>query len=127
MIRLNMSAEPQVIDLGFGVSVTVRPLTSSVVAMARADKAVPPIGDMSVEVYTVEIVKAIGRLTITDWDGVGDLEGNPVEPTPDWINRLLSNWKIYEAFNDKFVSKALMLREEGNGSAPSPTGISAGA
>lgn len=136
MIRLNPTKETQTLDLGFGVEVTVRPLTSAIFAAARVDPEVPKLqvdpddvsGEgASKEVVTVALVKAIARRTITDWDGIGDADGNPVAPSPAWINLLLDQWALYEAFNTKFVGKFLLLRDEGNGFAPLPNGTSGGA
>jgi hypothetical protein len=136
MIRLNPTKDTQTIDLGFGVEVTVRPLTSAIFADARVDPDVPKlradsddgsgIGE-SKEVVTVALVKAIARRTITAWDGIGDPDGNPVDPSPAWIGLLLDQWALYEAFNAKFVGKFLLLRDEGNGFAPLPNGTSGGA
>ena len=135
MIRLNATNKPRTISLGYGVEVTVDPLTSAVFAAARNDPAVPALADPDNpeaggegrEVVTVALVKAIAIRTITDWNGVGDADGNPVEPTADWVGMLLDQWQFYEAFNAKFVAPFLLMRQEGNGSAPLPTGTSEGA
>ena len=136
MIRLNPTKDLQTLDLGFGVEVTVRPMTSAIFAAARVDPAVPLLkadsedesGEGATkEVVTVALVKAIARRTIVSWDGIGDAEGNPVDPSPEWIGLLLDQWAIYEAFNAKFVGKFLLLRDEGNGFAPLLNGTSGGA
>lgn len=131
MIRLNATNQPKTIDLGFGVEVTVNPLTSAVFAAARTDPSVPLLanpdnpeaGGEVREVVTVALVKAIAVRTITAWDGVGDADGNPVDPSPEWVGMLLDQWGLYEAFNAKFVAPFLLMRQEGNGSAPLPNGI----
>jgi hypothetical protein len=64
---------------------------------------------------------------VIDWDGVGDTEGNALLVTPEGIDALLSLWPIFEAFNLHYVSRGMLLDAEKNGSAPSPTGTSAGA
>ena len=64
---------------------------------------------------------------MTDWEGVGDADGNPVPVTPEGIDALLEVWPIFEAFQAVYVSKGLLLDAEKNASAPSPTGTSAGA
>lgn len=133
MIRLNATNAPQKIDLGFGVEVTCHPMTSAIFAAARTDPSVPLLasGDdpdgpgESREVVTVALVKAIAVRTITAWDGVGDSDGNPVDPNPEWVGMLLDQWALYEAFNAKFVAPFLLMRQEGNGSAPLRNGISA--
>ena len=133
MIRLNATNEPQKIDLGFGVEVTCHPMTSAIFAAARTDPSVPLLasGDdpdgpgESREVVTVALVKAIAVRTITAWDGVGDADGNPIDPNPEWVGMLLDQWALYEAFNAKFVAPFLLMRQEGNGSASLRNGISA--
>lgn len=133
MIRLNPSNEPRKIDLGFGVEVVCAPLTSAIFASARTDPSVPPLAvsddpdapGESREVVTAALVKAIAVRTIIGWDGVGDADGNPVDPNPTWIGLLLDQWALYEAFNARFVAPFLILRQEGNGSAPLRNGTSA--
>ena len=56
-----------------------------------------------------------------------DADGIPVDPDDATIDALFDLWPIYEAFNERFIARWLLLGEEGNGSAPSPTGTSAGA
>ena len=73
------------------------------------------------------LVKAIARRTILSWEGVGDAEGNVIAPDDATIDALFDLWPIYEAFNERFIARWLLLGEEGNGSAPLPTGTSAGA
>jgi hypothetical protein len=58
---------------------------------------------------------------------VGDVHGNAVDPSPAHIDALLDIWPIFEAFQLRYVSKGLLLEQEKNGSAPLPTGSSAGA
>ena len=59
--------------------------------------------------------------------GVGDADGTVIAVTPEGIDALLSLWPIFEAFNLLYVSRGMLLDVEKNGSAPSPTGTSAGA
>lgn len=129
MIRLNPTAADRVIDLGGGVELTCAPLTSAVFTAARSDPAlaVALAGGASVEEATLATVKAIARRVIKDWNGVGDADGNPVSPDPERIDQLLDIWPLYDAFNARFCGPALMLVSEGNGSAPSRNGTSAGA
>ena len=129
MIRLNPSNQDQIIDLGGGVELTCAPLTSAIFAAARNDPAVIAMvtAGAGAEEATLATVKAVARRVIKDWDGVGDADGNPVDPDPDRIDQLLDIWPLYDAFNAKFCGPALILVAEGNGSAPLRNGISAGA
>jgi hypothetical protein len=133
MIRLNATNAPRTVGLGFGVEVTITPLTSAIFAAARTDPSVPllanpespELGGEVREVVTVALIKAIAVRLITAWDGVGDADGNPVDPSPEWVGMLLDQWSIYEAFNAKIVAPFLLMRQEGNAFASLPNGTSA--
>lgn len=128
MIRLNLSREPSWLDLGHDVRVRVAPLTTSLMAAARSDPAVAALPEgASNETIAVAMAKALARLVVLEWEGVGDAEGNPVPVTPEGIDALLDILPIFEAFQLRYVSKGLLLEAEKNGSAPSPNGTSAGA
>ena len=71
--------------------------------------------------------KALARNTVTEWDGVGDSEGNVVPVSPEGINALLDVWPLFEVFQTDYVAKGLVLDQEKNVSAPLPSGSSAGA
>ena len=47
--------------------------------------------------------------------------------SPAGIDALLEIWPVFEAFQAQYVARGLMLDQEKNASAPSPTGPSAGA
>ena len=128
MIRLNLSREPIWLDLGHDVRVRVAPLTTSLMAAARSDPAVAALPEgASNETIAVTMAKALARLVVLEWEGVGDAEGNPVPVTPEGIDALLDILPIFEAFQLRYVSKGLLLESEKNASAPLPNGISAGA
>jgi hypothetical protein len=128
MIRLDLSREPRWLDLGHGVRLRVGPLTTSLMAAARSDPAVTALPDgASNETIAVAMAKALARLVVLDWEGVGDADGNPVPVTPDGIEALLDILPLFEAFQLRYVSKGLLLEEEKNASALSPTGTSAAA
>ena len=58
------------------------------------------------------LVKAIARMVIRDWDGIGDADGNPVPPTPERIDALLDLPPLYDAFERDLVGPALLLADE---------------
>lgn len=128
MIRLDLSREPRWLDLGHGVRVRVGPLTTSLMAAARSDPAVSSLPEgASNETIAVAMAKALARLVVEDWEGVGDADGTPVPVTPEGIDALLDILPLFEAFQLRYVSKGLMLDEEKNACAPLPNGITAGA
>jgi hypothetical protein len=128
MIRLDLSREPRWLDLGHGVRVHVGPLTTSLMAAARSDPLVTDLPDgASNETIAVAMAKALARLVVLDWEGVGNAEGNPVPATPEGIDALLDILPLFEAFQLRYVSKGLLLEQEKNASALSPNGTSPGA
>jgi hypothetical protein len=128
MIRLDLSREPRWLDLGHGARLRVGPLTTSLMAAARSDPVVISLPEgASNETIAVAMAKALARLVVLDWEGVGDEAGEPVPVTPEGIDALLDILPLFEAFQLRYVSKGLLLEQEKNGSAPSPNGTSAGA
>ncbi len=128
MIRLDLSREPRWLDLGHGVRLHVAPLTTSLMAAARSDASVTGLPDgASNETIAVTMAKALARLVVLDWEGVGDTDGNAVCVSPEGIDALLDILPLFEAFQLRYVSKGLLLEEEKNVSAPSANGTSAGA
>ena len=128
MLRLDLTSEPRWLDLGHGVRLRTAPLTTALMVAARSDPAVEALPDTaSDEERALVFAKAIARRAVTEWEGVGDADGNPVPVTPAGIDALLEVWPIFEAFQAVYVSKGLLLDAEKNASAPSPTGTSAGA
>ena len=128
MIRLDLARAPAWLDLVPGVRIRVAPLSTAVMVAARGDPAVADLPeDASMEVRALVFAKAIARISIMEWEGVGDAEGGPIDPSPEAIDALLELWPIFEAFQTMFVAKGLDLEQEKNGFAPSPNGTSEGA
>ncbi|SNS29519.1 hypothetical protein [Antarctobacter heliothermus] len=128
MIRLNLTATPEWLDLAPGLRLLVGPLTTALMVSARAD---PSIEDLpqgaSQEDLALAMAKSVARRAVLDWEGVGDDVGNIVPVSPEGIDALLEIWPVFEAFQTQYVAKGLILDAEKNVSAPSPTGLSAGA
>lgn len=128
MIRINLSPEPQWLDLGHGVRLQLLPLTTALMVATRSDSAVQELeADANNDTRAAVFAAALARRAVVDWEGVGDADGNALPATPEGIDALLSLWPIFEAFNLLYVSRGMLLDAEKNGSAPSPTGTSAGA
>ena len=126
MIRLNLTATPQWLDLAPGLRLLVGPLTTALMVSARADPAIEALPDgASQEALALAMAKAVARRAVLDWEGVGDAMGQPTPVTHEGIDALLEIWPIFEAFQTMYVAKGLILDAEKNVSAPSPTGPSA--
>ena len=128
MIRLNLTATPEWLDLAPGLRLLVGPLTTALMVSARADPAIEALPEgASQEAMALAMAKAVARRAVLDWEGVGDDAGNVVPVSPEGIDALLEIWPVFEAFQTMYVAKGLILDAEKNVSAPSPTGPSAGA
>ena len=128
MIRLQLSPEPQWLDLGHGVRLQLLPLTTALMVATRSDPMVQSLeADASNDSRAAVFAASLARRAIIAWEGVGDADGKVLEISPDGIDALLSLWPIFEAFNLHYVSPGMLLDAEKNGSAPLPTGTSAGA
>ena len=128
MIRLNLTAAPQWLDLAPGLRLLVGPLTTALMVSARADLAIETLPEGATqEELALAMAKAVARRAVLDWEGVGDDVGNIVPVTPEGIDALLEIWPVFEAFQTKYVARGLILDAEKNVSAPLPTGPSAGA
>ncbi len=128
MIRLNLTAAPEWLDLAPGLRLLVGPLTTALMVSARADPAVEALPEGATqEELALAMARAVARRAVLDWEGVGDDAGNALLVTPEGIDALLDIWPVFEAFQTQYVARGLLLDAEKNASAPSPNGPSAGA
>ena len=128
MIRLNLTAAPEWLELAPGLRLQVAPLTTALMVSARADAALEALPeDASQEELALVMAKSVARRAVLDWEGVGDAMGQPTPVSPDGIDALLEIWPVFEAFQTQYVARGLILDAEKNASAPSPSGPSAGA
>jgi hypothetical protein len=121
MLRLNLSNEPQWLDLGNGVRLLLEPLTTAVMLAARSDPAILAAtqvaegdGAASNDDLARIVAKAVAKIVVKDWEGVGDAEGNLLPVTPDGIDALLEIWPIFETFQTRYIAGALILDAEKN-------------
>jgi len=136
MLRLNLSHEAQWLDLGHGVEILVAPMTTSLMMAARKEAqgqiTLPEESDaddtgIDTDGIALAMAKAVARIAIQDWKGVGDDNGFSVPVSPEGIDALLDIWPIFEVFQTRYVARAMILDAEKNASPLSPNGSSAGA
>ena len=119
MLRLNLCIEPRWIDLGHGVRLLVEPLTTAIMLAARSDPTIIAAAGDAERVASNDdlariVAKAVARIVVKDWEGVGDEDGEQLALTPEGIDALLELWPIFEAFQTKYIAGALILDAEKN-------------
>ena len=83
MLTLDLTNAPRWHDLAPGVRVQLRPLTTALMVATRSDSVVEaPAGDASDEERAVAFAKALARRAVLAWEGIGDADGNPIDPSP---------------------------------------------
>jgi hypothetical protein len=128
MLRLDLSNAPHWLELTPDLRVHLTPLTTALMVAARNDDVVTTLPEeASDENRALVFAKAIARIAILDWEGVGDVDGHTIPVSPEGIDALLDIYPVFEAFQLRYVSKGLLMDAEKNVSAPLPSGSSAGA
>jgi hypothetical protein len=146
MIDLGQRAEPYQIALPYGLSVTVKPLTTAGMAAAQAAArgleaierqarerteaglALDGLPDFSAEgerdgFYQAQLIRELAVRHITGWTGV-ELEGGPAPPTPENIGAVMELYTVGERFFQEFTLRQVLLNAAKNGSGPSAAGTS---
>jgi len=147
MIDLAQRSEPYEIALPYGLSVTVKPLTTAGMAAAQAgarraveaierqarertDAGLPLDGlpDLSAEgerdgFYQAQLIRELAVRHITSWIGV-ELEGRPAPPTPPNIAAVMELYPVGDRFFQEFTLRQVLLNAAKNGCGPSVAGIS---
>ncbi|MCX8003365.1 MAG: hypothetical protein N2688_00155 [Burkholderiaceae bacterium] len=73
------------------------------------------------------MLRALARYLVMDWDGVFDREGQPIAFDPALLPQLMAIEDVAAAFWAELIKPERSRAAEGNASAPSPNGTSAGA
>ena len=90
MLTLDLTNAPRWHDLAPGVRVQLRPLTTALMVATRSDPDVEAVPDgTSDEERALIFAKALARRAVLDWEGVGDAEGNVIDPSTAAIDALL--------------------------------------
>lgn len=126
MLRLNYSSEPHWLDLYGDVRVKVRPFTSGLLAAARTEIDLS-LSDAGIGERFVALASAMAKIVILEWEGVGDMDDNPVPVTKDGVGALMDIWAVNQAFGQLYLTPGLMMSVEKKGFAPLLNGTSAGA
>jgi len=147
MIDLAQRHEPYEIALPYGLSVTVKPLTTAGMAAAQAaarraveaierqarertEAGLPLDGlpDLSAEgerdgFYQAQLIRELAVRHITAWTGV-ELEGGPAPPAPENIAAVMELYPVGERFFQEFTLRQVLLNAAKNGLGLSAAGTS---
>lgn len=135
MLRLDLQSDAYWEEFLPGVRLRMKPVSTTLMMQARRAVAerrrafdLPaPEKETDQEALSMEMTAAMAEVAILDWEGVGDADGKAVDVSPGWIAALMENFMFFQAFQEKYTAKGLMLESEKNGSAPLLNGSSAGA
>jgi hypothetical protein len=150
VIDLAQRSEPYEIALPYGLTITVKPLTTAGMAAAQASarRAVEAIErqarerreaglpldglpDFSAEgerdgFYQAQLIRELAVRHITTWAGV-ELEGGQAPPTPKNIAAVMELYPVGERFFQEFTLRQVLLNAAKNGCGPSAAGTSTAA
>jgi hypothetical protein len=116
MLKLNIEREPFWVGLVPGVRAQFRPI--SVVAILLARTAAADVlragGDDAMVKAGIAFTRSLAHSGIAAWDGIGDADGSPVEPTKETIDAALEHWPLFDAIDRLYVGPALTQDAEKN-------------
>ncbi len=117
MLKLSVDREPFWLDVLPGVRIRFRPVAVAAILSARsAATEVLRTGDDDAEMKAgLAFTSSLARSGILAWEGIGNSEGNPVEPTLENIDAALECWPVFDAVDRLYVSPAIIQAAEKNG------------
>jgi len=115
MLNLKIAKESFWIDLPLGVRFHVKPATPAIMLGARYRVSSSLKESDGFGEITAELIAEIGSLSVIEWDGVGNQDGNALECTPENVKAvLLSEWQIAESFDKQYLSRFYEIENEKN-------------
>jgi hypothetical protein len=147
MIDLAQRSEPYEIALPYGLTVTVKPLTTAGMAAAQAaarraveaierqarertEAGLAPGGlpDLSAEgerdgFYQAQLIRELAVRHVASWTGV-ELDGRPAPPTPENLAAVMELYPVGERFFQEFTLRQVLLNAAKNAFGPSAAGTS---
>ena len=107
--------EPLWIDFVPGARLQIAPIGTidiltareAAAAVYRADREAET-KDPAVQVAaTVAMTTAFARRVIRAWEGIGDEDGEPIDVTPEAVDRLMEVHAAYDAFDSRVLTPVL--------------------
>lgn len=116
MLKLAFHREPFWLDMLPGVRVQFRPVSVAAILLARTAAAdvLRAGGDDAMVKAGVAFTRSLAHSGIAAWEGIGDAEGSPVEPSKDTIDAALELWPVFDAIDRLYVGPAIIQDAEKN-------------
>ena len=116
MLKLGVDRAPFWLEVSRGVRVQFRPISVAAILLARsaAADALQEGGDDAAVKAGVAFTRSLSHSGIAAWEGIGDADGNVVEPTAENIDALLELWPVFDAIDRLYVGPALIRDSEKN-------------
>jgi hypothetical protein len=116
MLKLTAGRESYWLNLVPGVRAQFRPISVAAILLARTAAAdvLRAGGDDAMVKAGVAFTRSLAHSGIAAWEGVGDTEGNPVQPTKETIDAALEHWPVFDAIDRLYVGPALIQDAEKN-------------
>lgn len=115
MIKLDLKREPYWLELPYGVSIRVKPVTTAFIMAARVQTLKDAAESDDTIARSALLLKNLAVLAIDEWKGVGDKNDNPAPVTPEAIKAFMDLWPMANAFEEQYLTPALTLEAEKNG------------
>lgn len=115
MIKLDLKREPYWLDLPYGVSIRVKPVTTAYIMAARVQTLKDAAENDDAAARSALLLKNLAVLVVEAWEGIGDNEGNLAAVTPEAIKAFMDLWPMSNAFEELYLTPALTLEAEKNG------------
>ena len=109
------------LDILPGVRVQFRPISVADMLVARAVAAESlgakvegdaPLDRSTIVAAGAAFTRSLARSGIVAWEGVGDANGKPVDPSPAAIDQLLEIWPAFDAIDRLYAGPALTASHE---------------
>lgn len=134
MISLKQEKEPYDLDLPYGISVTVRPLTTPAMLSAQAtarrlaDRETPKEStpDLRDGLYQAFLIYELAMRHIIALKGV-EMDGKDAAATPENIRAVMDLYPVGERFYQEFTMRQVLLNAAKNASRLSAAGTSSAA
>lgn len=116
MLKLTAGREPYWLNLVTGVRAQFRPISVAAILLARTAAAdvLRAGGDDAMVKAGIAFTRSLAHSGIAAWEGIGDADGNPVEPTKETIDAALEHWPVFDAIDRLYVGPALIQDAEKN-------------